>query len=400
MEVWQEGKLKDFADVKGGKRLPKGKKLISEKNGHPYIRIRDLGKSKILEITSDYEYVDDETQLSIARYIVDEGDILISVVGTIGLIGIVGKTLDKANQTENCDKIININGLDREYLYYYLISPMGQEEIKKGTVGAVQPKLPLKNVQNIKIMYPSVETQRRISRILAILDRKIEINNQINRNLLEQLEAYYNEIFVCNSLPGWKKGILSDVGTVVAGGTPSKAKAEYYTKSGIAWITPKDLSVDKSVFISRGNIDITNLGLENSSAVLMPAGTVLFSSRAPIGYIAIAANDVTTNQGFKSVVPNENIGTEYIYFLLKQLLITIESMASGSTFKEISGKTMKNIPIIIPDDNTLKNFKEFSAPFMKQIYDNELEIKKLSDLRNVLLPKLMSGEIDVSNIEI
>lgn len=217
---------------------------------------------------------------------------------------------------------------------------------------------------------------------------------------MEQLEAYYNEIFVCNSLPGWKKGILSDVGTVVAGGTPSKAKAEYYTKSGIAWITPKDLSVDKSVFISRGNIDITNLGLENSSAVLMPAGTVLFSSRAPIGYIAIAANDVTTNQGFKSVVPNENIGTEYIYFLLKQLLITIESMASGSTFKEISGKTMKNIPIIIPDDNTLKNFKEFSAPFMKQIYDNELEIKKLSDLRNVLLPKLMSGEIDVSNIEI
>lgn len=183
MEVWQEGKLKDFADVKGGKRLPKGKKLISEKNGHPYIRIRDLGKSKILEITSDYEYVDDETQLSIARYIVDEGDILISVVGTIGLIGIVGKTLDKANQTENCDKIININGLDREYLYYYLISPMGQEEIKKGTVGAVQPKLPLKNVQNIKIMYPSVETQRRISRILAILDRKIEINNQINRKL-------------------------------------------------------------------------------------------------------------------------------------------------------------------------------------------------------------------------
>ena len=99
------------------------------------------------------------------------------------MIGIVGKTLDKANQTENCDKIININGLDREYLYYYLMSPMGQEEIKKGTVGAVQPKLPLKNVQNIKVIYPSVENQRKISRILAILDRKIDINNQINRKL-------------------------------------------------------------------------------------------------------------------------------------------------------------------------------------------------------------------------
>ena len=125
MDNWHEGKIKDFADVKGGKRLPKGKLLSSEPNTHPYIRIRNLGKSKVIELTSDYEYVDDETQKIIARYVVDEGDILISVVGTIGLIGIIGKTLHKANQTENCDKITNIKGIDRDYLYYYLTSPLG-----------------------------------------------------------------------------------------------------------------------------------------------------------------------------------------------------------------------------------------------------------------------------------
>lgn len=189
MDNWQEGKIKDFADVKGGKRLPKGKQLISEPNSHPYIRIRDLGKSKILELTSDYEYVDDETQVSIARYIVDEGDILISVVGTIGLIGIVGKSLHKANQTENCDKIINLKGIDRDYLYYYLVSSLGQEEIKRGTVGAVQPKLPLKNVQDITVKYPPVEVQKKIVSILNSIDDKIENNNQINRNLSECLVA-------------------------------------------------------------------------------------------------------------------------------------------------------------------------------------------------------------------
>lgn len=168
MTEWKESKIKDFAEVKGGKRLPKGKQLTSVPTKHPYIRIRDLGKSKYLELNPEIEFVDDETQLSIARYIVNAGDILISVVGTIGLIGIVGESLDKANQTENCDKIINCTGIEPEYLYYYLISPFGQEEIKRGTVGAVQPKLPLKNVLDINVKYPAIAEQRKIVEILKM----------------------------------------------------------------------------------------------------------------------------------------------------------------------------------------------------------------------------------------
>ena len=181
---WSEAKIKDFAEVKGGKRLPKGKQLIKKSNSHPYIKVRNLGKAKYIQLNSDYEYVDDETQKSIARYIVDKGDILISVVGTIGLVGIVGDTLDKANQTENCDKIINIKHVLPEYLYYYLISSFGQDEIRKGTVGAVQPKLPLKNVKDISVVYPSIEEQERIVNILGSIDEKIEMNNAINNNLL------------------------------------------------------------------------------------------------------------------------------------------------------------------------------------------------------------------------
>ena len=129
----------------------------------------------------------------------------------------------------------------------------------------------------------------------------------------------------------------------------------------------------------------------------MPAGTILFSSRAPIGYIAIAQNEVTTNQGFKSVIPNENIGTAYVYFLLKNLLPTIEGMASGSTFKEISGAAMKSVPTVIPNDNTIRLFSNLCEPIFKEQEVLESENKHLSTLRDSLLQKLISGEIDVSD---
>ena len=139
----------------------------------------------------------------------------------------------------------------------------------------------------------------------------------------------------------WIECKISDIGTVVGGSTPSTKRTENYENGTVAWITPKDLSVNKAKFITHGENDITELGLKNSSATIMPKGTVLFSSRAPIGYIAIATGEITTNQGFKSVVPKPEIGTAFVYYFLKQNLPIIEGMASGSTFKEVSGSTMK-----------------------------------------------------------
>ena len=223
---------------------------------------------------------------------------------------------------------------------------------------------------------------------------------RLNENLERQAQAYFEELFVVNADPNWPECMLSDIGSIVAGGTPSKSKSEYYADQGIAWITPKDLSVDKSKFISHGENDISELGFSKSSTKKMPAGTVLFSSRAPIGYIAIAQNELTTNQGFKSVIPNENIGTSYVYFLLKNLLPTIEGMASGSTFKEISGSGMKSVPTVMPDVNTIQLFNNFCEPIFKKQEVLETENCRLSALRDSLLPKLMSGEIDISSLDI
>ena len=222
----------------------------------------------------------------------------------------------------------------------------------------------------------------------------------VNDNLQQQAQSYFQELFVVNADPKWTTGTISDLGDVVGGSTPSKAKPEYYTESGIAWITPKDLSINKSKFISHGENDITELGLRDSSATIMPEGTVLFSSRAPIGYIAIAAGEVTTNQGFKSVVPKPEIGTAFVYFFLRHNLPVIEGMASGSTFKEVSGNTMKNIPAFIPDAETLARFNDLCTPIFAQQRILEEQSQSLAALRDSLLPKLMSGEIDVSDIQL
>ena len=158
----------DIADVKGGKRLPKGVNLQTVPNDHPYIRVRDLNNACVVQLSSDFEYVDDETQKSIARYIVHTSDVIVSIVGTIGLTALVHESLETANLTENCVKITNLKEVSPEYLLLFLRSTAGQNAIRQGTVGAVQAKLPIKNIQAITIptipeaqrseLYPQLKT--------------------------------------------------------------------------------------------------------------------------------------------------------------------------------------------------------------------------------------------------
>lgn len=168
----------------------------------------------------------------------------------------------------------------------------------------------------------------------------------------------------------WIDCKIADLGTVIGGATPSTKRLEYYENGSIAWITPKDLSTFRGRYIRRGERNITEIGLKSCSTQLLPKNTVLFSSRAPIGYIAIAENELCTNQGFKSVIPNENIDPLFLYYLLKYNKNKIESMGSGTTFKEVSGNTMKNIVVSVPKD--MGTQKQIAAVFGS--IDNKIEL--------------------------
>ena len=174
----------------------------------------------------------------------------------------------------------------------------------------------------------------------------------------------------------WIECKISDIGTVVGGATPSTKKLENYDNGKIAWITPKDLSSFSGRYIERGERNITEAGLKSCSTQLLPKNTVLFSSRAPIGYVAIAANEVCTNQGFKSIIPNENTDSLFLYYLLQYNKEKIEEMGSGTTFKEVSGNTMKNIIVSVPTD---KKVQESIASVLGSIDDKIEENEKINN---------------------
>lgn len=174
----------------------------------------------------------------------------------------------------------------------------------------------------------------------------------------------------------WKECKIADLGTVVGGATPSTKDSANYENGTIAWITPKDLSTFTGRYIKRGERNITQIGLKSCSTQLMPPNSVLFSSRAPIGYIAIAANEVCTNQGFKSVIPNENTDPLFLFYLLKYNKDKIEGMGSGTTFKEVSGNTMKNIVVNVPTD---KKVQEKIAAILGSIDDKIEENEQINN---------------------
>ncbi len=174
----------------------------------------------------------------------------------------------------------------------------------------------------------------------------------------------------------WVERKISDIGTVVGGATPSTKKPENYENGKIAWITPKDLSTFSGRYIEWGERNITEIGLKSCSTQLLPPNTILFSSRAPIGYVAIAANEVCTNQGFKSVIPNENTDPLFLFYLLKYNKDKIEGMGSGTTFKEVSGNTMKNIVVNVPTD---KKAQEKIAAILGSIDDKIEENEQINN---------------------
>ena len=158
------------------------------------------------------------------------------------------------------------------------------------------------------------------------------------------------------------------------------------------------MSLSNAKFTAKGEIDITQEGYNSCSTKLMPKGTVLFSSRAPIGYITIAKNDICTNQGFKSVVPSY-AGTAFIYCYLKAATPNIENKATGSTFKEASGSLMKSLQLVIAPKDIMDSFEERMKPIFAEQECVEDESRRLAELRDALLPRLMSGELKVNDLE-
>lgn len=322
-----------------------------------------------------------------------------------------------------------------KFVYYAMLSDGFFEHMMRGSKGTKMPRGDKRQILEFKVPEYDLPVQNKITAVLSAVDTKIKINKTISSQLediTKQLYHYwfvqfdfpmsasqaaalgkphltgkpyrasggkmvYNEILKRDIPEGWTDDSLEKLGKIIGGSTPSTKVEGHFNAVGTPWISPKDLSDNlDNRFITRGALGVTEKGIKAASLKLLPAGTVLMSSRAPIGYLAVAKNPVTTNQGFKSVVPNGKFSTDYIYFTLKHFMMLIHANASGTTFKEISGGTLKAVKIHFPPADLVKEFTKFSSSLSSQRSVLEQQNQELTQLRDWLLPMLMNGQVTVA----
>lgn len=308
------------------------------------------------------------------------------------------------------------------YMGFYLRSKFFRKTMTNNAIMTLRASLNEDIFSYLNLYLPDYNTQKKSGDLLFMLNSKIEINNRINKELESMAKTLYDYWFVQFDFPNengkpyktrggkmvwnnelkreipdeWNVGTLSNIGSIIGGSTPSKKISEYFINNGTAWITPRDLSMNfGNKFISKGENDVSDKGIKSASLKIIPKGTILLSSRAPIGYMAISRGPVTTNQGFKSFVPNHGYSTTYVYYTVKNSLPTIVKYASGSTFKEISGSVLKTILICLPPFPIIEKYTKLVNPIFEKQNLIELENQQLALLRDWLLPMLMNGQVKV-----
>ena len=285
-------------------------------------------------------------------------------------------------------EVVNKNALDPEYLMLWFSRPEFDRYARYMSHGSVREIFDWDELCKVELPVPSIDKQRSIVKAYQTITERIELKRRINDNLEVQLSGFYHHFF--DNPENGVSGLIADLGEVVGGATPSTNNPAYFCDDGIAWISPKDLTGTSLKFIFRGEQCITESAYNSCSTKLMPAGTVLFTSRAPVGTVAIAMNDICTNQGFKSVIPKKEIGTAFVYYFLKENKQLIESHASGTTFMEVSGNVLKNIPAIVPKLEVADQFTAICTPLFNEQRQNELEIGRLQELQQTLVSSISS----------
>lgn len=280
-----------------------------------------------------------------------------------------------------------------EYLMMWFRRPEFDRYARFHSHGSAREIFDWDELCDVLLPVPPIERQRAMVAEYETLSRRIDLN----RSMIAQLEAtaqtLYRKMFVDDIDPehlpaGWRMGTIKDLGNVIGGATPQTGNASFWCDNGIPWLSPADLSKQGMKFISKGAKDITELGYKSCSTKLLPAYSVLFSSRAPIGLMAINTQELCTNQGFKSIVPHSNIGPAYVYYYLSSIKDKIAEENEGSTFNEVSGQNLQAYSAIIPPDNLCAVFSKKITPIFHVQNNIEQEIKLLTELQSLLLAKM------------
>lgn len=306
----------------------------------------------------------------------------------------------------------DFHGNDPRFAFYFL-QTMGFERLD---AGASNPSLNRNHIHTLPVYWPTVSIQKQIASILSSYDELIENCHRRIQILEEMARALYREWFIEFRFPGheamarvasplgdipegWEVKPVSESFVILGGGTPSRAESSFWDEGAIQWYSPSDLTGAGTMFIEDSGDHITDRGLAGSSAKLFPARSVMLTSRATIGAIAINTYEASTNQGFITCLPNNRVPLVFLYHWLKDNVPTFQRMASGATFKEISRGVFKTIDFLLPPEIIVSKFEALASPMTDQILAAQRQVRNLRQSRDLLLPRLLSGEIELVTVE-
>lgn len=418
---WKTYKLGELIHLVGG-GTPKT--TVPEYwNGEiPWLSVVDFGKG-LKKVYQTEKSITEKGLNESSTKILKEGQIIISARGTVGELAVLGRDM-AFNQS--CYGIYANEKTENNFLYYLLKYSI--VKIKKNTHGAVFDTITKQTFDNIEVSIPeSKETQKEIAQILSSLDDKIALNLQMNQTLEAMAQAIFKEWFVNlnfpkslnldsfdlpdlhdlknqdnqenpknhssdNGLPkGWRMGNVLEIATLLSGGTPKTSEPDYWDGE-INWISAKDITSSNNQFIIETEKTITELGIRKSAAKLLPIYTTIISARGTVGNFCILPKEMAISQSNYGLKSHSDFDF-FLFLLVKNMILMMKAFAYGAVFDTITTKTFEAMEITIPENQVIEEFENFIKPIYSKILTNQLQIQSLTQTRDTLLPKLMSGQI-------
>jgi type I restriction enzyme, S subunit len=392
---------------------PFGSRLTSRdyaSEGIPVIRGSNLKERKYLD-TKQFVYVSDsKVKEELFGNIAYPLDLVFTQRGTLGQVAIIprdGPSERYVISQSQMKMTVDETKADRHFIYYYFSAPGTIQRIINLISSSGVPHINLTILRNFVIPTPPLPIQKKIASFLSAYDDLIE-NNRRRIQLLEQAaRLLYKEWFVHLRFPGhehtkikdgvpegWVRKKISEVGETIGGGTPSTKNSEYWD-GDITWMVPSDITRNDCLFLLESERKITQKGLRESSARMVPAKSILMTSRASVGFFALVDHEVCTNQGFINIIPYDDRMKNYILFNLISRVEEIRRNAKGTTYPEISKGRFREMDIIIPNIFLINGFEKIVGEVIQQIITLKKQALQLTKARDLLLPRLMNGEIAV-----
>lgn len=381
--------LREIADIQTG---PFGSQLHKEDyvdEGTPIVTVEHLGNRIFTE--QNLPCVSDIDKNRLSKYVLHEGDIVFSRVGSVDRCSYVDAQHDGWMFSGRCLRVRPHAPIDSMYLYYCFCMENTKAFVRNIAVGATMPSINTKLLGEVDIAFPEYDTQKKIAAILSGLDDKIELNQRINDNLQQQAAALFANYYELAE----NEAFFTDIIQVFGGGTPKTGEASYWNGT-VPFFTPKDVGLPYTLTTEKA---ITEDGLANCNSRLYPINTVFVTARGTVGKVGMPGVPMAMNQSCYALV-SKNIHQLLVYFYTLKVVESLKHKASGAVFDAITTRDFEMEKIFTLSKDSSDAFLAVADPIYQSILINTIENQRLAALRDTLLPKLMFGELDVSDIDL